>query len=260
MQVENSEQYIIHAYSQQKKSTYVISKEIGSYPNYIRRILEKNNIPLRTKSEAQSVAIENGRHKHPTKGTKRSESTKIKISESVAKSWAAISQEEKERRIQTAKTNWENIPEDEKEELRKLAAEAVRDTAKNGSKLEKFLLIELRRKGYRVEFHRENLVTNEKLQTDIFLPDQNVIIEIDGPAHFFPIWGEESLTKHLNADRQKNGLLIQSGYCVIRIKHLVKTISEIHKRKVLTAVLGMLKSINEKFPEPDKRLIEIEVV
>lgn len=258
--ISNTDQYIINAYVEQKKSTYVIANEIGSYANKVKRVLENHGVKLRTKSEAQGIAIEKGRHKHPTKGTKRSETTKIKISESVAAAWASITPEEKERRIQLAKDNWDDISEIDKSELRRLAAEAVRDTAKNGSKLEKYLLIELGRRGYKVEFHRENLVANEKLQTDLFLPDANVIIEIDGPAHFFPIWGEDSLTKHLNADRQKNGLLIESGYCVIRIKHLVKTISEIHKRKVLTKIVDLLQSIKEKFPEPNYRLIEVEVV
>ena len=119
------------------------------------------------------------------------------------------------------------------------------------------MLLELSRKGYRSEFHRKNVVVNEDLEVDILLPDCGVAIEVDGPAHFFPIWGEESLEKHLKADFEKNGLLINAGFKVIRIKHLVKSISENHKRQVLTKVISVLECIKDGSLQ--EKLIEIEV-
>ena len=257
--MSTEEDYVVKAYNIDKKSTYAIAKEFNTYPNRIRRILFDAGVIMRTKSEAQKEALDNNRHTHPTKGKKRSETTKIKISESVAKKWSNMPEEERGRRSKIAKENWDNMPTLEREEFRRLASEAVRESAEHGSKLERFLLMGLRVAGFKPEFHRTQLVSSEKLEMDIFLPEHNVVIEVDGPAHFFPIWGEENLARHLLSDSKKNGLLINEGYAIIRIKHLVKSLSKIHERKVLAKVLETLKTVKAKFPEPNQRLIEIEV-
>jgi very-short-patch-repair endonuclease len=261
MEIEFTEKYIVYAYVTLGKSTYDIAKILKTYPNKVARVLEKAGIPLRTRAEAQKQALKSGRHEHPTRGRKRTEREKIKISESVAKNWENLSSEEKERRSKVAKENWENLEDKDRERIQKAAGEAIRESAEIGSKLERFLLIELGRRSYKVVFHKEAVVENEKLQLDLFLSEMNppVVIEIDGPAHFFPIWGEESLQKHISADQQKNGLLLQSGYIVLRVKHLTKNLSEIQKRRALTDILNVLESISLKTPDEDKRLIEIEV-
>ena len=78
------EGYVIKQY-QQNSSTYSIAKELGTYPKKIERILKKNGITLRTRSQAQANAIKTGRSKHPTKGEKRSEEEKNKISRGTVK-------------------------------------------------------------------------------------------------------------------------------------------------------------------------------
>ena len=45
------EGYVIKQY-QQNSSTYSIAKELGTYPKKIERILKKNGITLRTRSQA----------------------------------------------------------------------------------------------------------------------------------------------------------------------------------------------------------------
>jgi intein-encoded DNA endonuclease-like protein len=61
-------------------STYQIAKDLNTYPNKIRRILHKNGIELKTRSEAQKNAIDKGLVNLPTKGKQRSKEEKIKIS------------------------------------------------------------------------------------------------------------------------------------------------------------------------------------
>ncbi len=253
------EVYLRDAYEVRKLSTYEIAKEVGTYPNKIRRLLDKYQIKLRDKGEAQANALKQGRHKHPTKGKKRSEEVKIKISESMGRLWQRMPTSERDRRVAIAKQQWEDMSLEEREEFKRLAIEAVRIAAVDGSKLEKYLLIELNRRGYEVKFHAENVVVNEDLQIDLFLPKLNTAIEIDGPAHFYPIWGEENLAKHLVSDNVKTGLILEAGYVMIRIKHLIKSTSKIHERKLLTNLLGVLKSIEGKFPPTGERFIEIEV-
>ncbi|MEO1835581.1 MAG: hypothetical protein ABGZ49_08815 [Akkermansiaceae bacterium] len=146
----------------------------------------------------------------------------------------------------------------ERENLRKAAAEAVRKAGKEGSKMEKFLHRELTEGGYSVIFHKKGLIPNDRLEVDLFLPGLKVAIEVDGPSHFFPIWGEANLQKHVRADAHKSGLLLGAGYVVLRIKHLTKSVSNKSQRVMLEAVLDCLEKIKAEFPPKGKRFIELE--
>jgi very-short-patch-repair endonuclease len=252
-------EYLWDEYVIKERSTYDIATECSTYPNKVLRALKKFGIPRRDKSKAQAIAIKTGRHQHPTEGKPRSEDVKIKISEAVAKIWKSMDEATKQRRITLAQEQWEKMPDDKKEELRRLASEAVRKAADEGSKLEKFLLIELQHKGYKVTFHQEHIVSREGLQVDLLLPELKVAIEVDGPTHFLPIWGEANLAKHILSDNRKTGLLLNAGYVLIRIKYLIKTMSKIHERTLLAQIIECLQSIEKSFPPITERLIELEV-
>jgi len=113
---------------------------------------------------------------------------------------------------------WEQLGEDQKANIISLANQAVRQSSKTGSKLEKFLLEKLLQDGHVVEFHKEQILSNTKLQIDLFLPILNIAIEVDGPSHFAPVWGEDALKKNQKYDRKKTGLIIGKGLFLIRIK------------------------------------------
>ena len=85
-------------YVKEKKSFSDIAELLHTYSNKIRRDAIKYKIPIRNKSEAQSNAIKTGAHKHPTKGTFRSDKTKTKIGLSVMKSWEGLSGQEVQKR------------------------------------------------------------------------------------------------------------------------------------------------------------------
>lgn len=254
-----TKEFLVKEYLSNRRSFGDIAKQLGTYSNKIRRAAIKFGIEPRDKSDAQSVALKSGRHKHPTKGQKRTEEVKIKISETLAETWENLSEEEYARRVEMARQQWEEMPKEQREKLRKAAAEAVRKTTKEGSRLEKFLLNSLREQGFQVQFHRKGLIMNERLEVDLFLPELKTAIEVDGPSHFFPIWGPESLARNIRSDAQKSGLLITKGFAIIRVRHISKHISNKHKRDLLSKVLGTLSSIQNKFPKENERLIEIEV-
>lgn len=249
----------IIAWYEEGLSTYQIAEKLDTYPTKISRALKALGIERRSKSEAQKNALETGRHKHPTKGKERKEEVKIKISESVAKNWDEMSDAERDRRAQIAKDNWDAMTEQEKEELRAKAAEAVRLAAKNGSKMEHFLKDHLTKAGYEVILHVKGLIANTNLEIDLYLPQLNVAIEVDGPAHFEPIWGVDSHQRHVRADAEKAGLILKAGFAIIRIKHLARTLTEKHKRDTGKAVLEELAKIEKKFPPKNKRFIELEI-
>lgn len=256
--INKYKEYIIDQYVNEKKSTYEIAQELKTYPNKIRRALNTLGVDLRDKSSAQTVAIESGRHEHPTRGKKRTEAEKVAISNGMASYWENMEEEEKKRRSDISKKQWAEMSEEDKANLRKLAAEAVRKASKEGSKIEKFIYEGLTKIGYDVIFHKRGLVANENLEVDLFIPAINTAIEIDGPAHFLPIWGEESLNRHIRADAQKAGLLMNRGFVILRVKNIIRNLSQKNMRETLAAILVELKKIEKKFPPATKRLIEIE--
>lgn len=253
--MELTKSYLENAYLVEGKSTHAIAKATGINQTKIRSLLIRYGIPLRSKSAAQANALDKGVAPHPTKGKKQSKVVKEKISESMCHMWQHMNVEEKDRRSELGQQQWEGMSPQEREKLQAMAGKALRAAAKTGSRLEKFLLSELRIRGYKVEFHSTNVVVREQLEVDLLLPANRIAIEIDGPAHFFPIWGEENLAKHKLADSAKNGLLMQAGYRVIRVKHLAKSLTEKHKRILLSRLLPVL----ENWPDKSNRLMEIEL-
>ena len=256
--INKYKEFIIDQYTNQKKSTYEIATELKTYPNKIRRALNSLGVDLRDKSSAQTVAIESGRHEHPTKGKERTEAEKVAISNGMATYWDEMEDNERERRSKISKKQWQEMSEEEKARLRKLAAEAVRKASKEGSKIEKFIYEGLTKVGYDVIFHKRGLIANDKMEVDLFIPSLKTAVEIDGPAHFLPIWGEANLQKHIRADAQKAGLLINRGFVVLRVKNIIRNLSQKNMRETLAGVVEQLVKIEKNFPPITKRLIEIE--
>ena len=251
------EGYVIKQY-QQNSSTLSIAKELGTYPKKIERILKKNGITLRTRSQAQANAIKTGRSKHPTKGEKRSEEEKNKISRGKELSWKNTSEEDREKFSQQAKERWEKIPADKKKEMMEKAGRALRIAAIEGSKAEKFLQRKLNEMGYDVILHKKDLIEGN-FEIDLFLPELNTIIEIDGPQHFLPVFGEKKLQEVIKFDSIKNGLLVSKGFCVVRVRYLCKNMSRAVERKLWDLVSEQVGKIQDKFPTKSKRFIELEI-
>lgn len=251
-------EFIVDQYVNHKKSTYEIAQEIGTYPNRVRRTLKTLGVELRDRSKAQTIAIESGRHEHPTKGKKRTEAERIAISNGMSSFWDQMADKERRRRSSLSKKQWEKMSEADKANLRKLAAEAVRKASKEGSKIEKFIYEGLTKAGRQVIFHRKGFLSNDRLEVDLFLPALKMAIEIDGPAHFLPIWGEANLQKHIRADAEKAGLLLSSGFVILRVKNVIRNLSSKNMRDALASVMNEVEKVEKKFPPKDKRLIEIE--
>jgi very-short-patch-repair endonuclease len=234
-----------------------IAKELDTYPNKIRRLLQKQGKKLRDSSQAQTNALKTGSAKHPTAGKVRSKEDRIKISGGMMDFWDNMSDKEKERRAQIAKENWDSMSDEQRHKMNQLAFEAIRKAAKEGSKLERVILDALESEGYRIDFHNKNLIPMQRMEIDLYIPELKVIIEVDGPSHFFPIWGMDSLNKQIEFDSKKEGVLLSRGFVVIRIK-AINTLSLKRKDDMLENILGHLSKIKKKFPPKSKRLIEIE--
>lgn len=256
LSTEQKKELIIKLYEKDNKSFQDIANDYGTYANKIRRDAKKFGITVRNKSEAQKNALNTGKHKHPTKGIKRDDKTKNKIGASVMKFWDGLTPSELQKIKDRAKENWDNISEDQKKYIQQKANQAVRIASKDGSKMEKFLLEQLLTAGYKVDFHKEQSLLNTKLQIDLFLPSLNIAIEVDGPSHFLPVWGEDTLNKNISYDNKKTGLILGKGLVLIRIKQ-TKEFSKSRAYQIYEELDRQIKKIENKFPNKDERYIEI---
>lgn len=235
---------ISRLYNKEKKSLADTAKALGTYPNKIRRDAIKFDIKLRDKSTAQSNALKTGKATHPTEGKHHTIESKNKIGKSLMETWENLPEEELERRSAMASKIWQSVPEHEKQERLKLAREAVRATSKTGSKMERFLLDGLLKEGFQVQPHKEQILGNTRLHLDLFLPTINVAIEVDGPSHFLPVWGDDALAKTKRYDEKKSGIIVGKGYKLIRVAQLHEY-SNARAQKVLEELTSVLKNIGK---------------
>lgn len=239
---------IVDLYTKDKLSTTVIAKKYGVTSTEIVRALRKAGVPSRTRSEAAKVGYESGRMTPSMLGKKHPEETKRKISNSVTNLWANMSEEDKDKIVAKHKENWANMSDEERATLFYKAHVSIAEAAKNGSKLEKFILEKLRENGVECYPHL-NILENAKLEIDIALPTRKIAIELDGPNHFSAeIWGEESLRKTRASDSEKNGLLIANGYKVIRVQYTKKHSSKFFMYQTLDELLKTI-GLCESTPE-----------
>lgn len=236
-------EFIVSEY-ESGKSCAIIGKSLKVNKNRILRALKYLGIPPRNRSEASKVAIRTGRMKHPTKGRKRTREERIKISNSQALKWEQLADFEKEKLAKGAQERWAKISAVKKAEIRTKANQAIRHAAKFGSKVENFLFGALKDAGY-ICFQHRHITENTNLECDIVLPEMKVVIEVDGPSHYYPIWGDEALKENIKADLEKNGLLRIAGYVVIRVRTKAKSVSLNLQNKVAERVLGVLAEIVE---------------
>tara|TARA_B100001094_G_scaffold72494_1_gene68783 strand:+ start:22707 stop:23471 length:765 start_codon:yes stop_codon:yes gene_type:complete len=247
---------VIKMYNKEDMSTYQIAEIMDTYPNKVRRTLKKHGYDLKSKSSAQSNALKSGRREHPTKGKVRTLAEKVKISSGLSSYWEEMSEVERDRRSEQARDRWNAMTEKQKESMKQKRVQAIQKSAREGSKLEKFLEGRLNDSGYSVRMHQV-IIPAENLEIDLYIPDLKTIIEVDGPSHFLPIWGEDKLQKQINADLRKSGALLSKGYAVIRVKSLGQE-SLSKREQIAEIVLDCLSKINKKFPPKSKRFIEVE--
>lgn len=255
--MKTSDEKIIFMYTDKLMSTYEIASKLETYPNKITRTLKKHGIELRDKSQAQKLALDQGRCKHPTAGKERSLEERVKISSGLVSYWDSITKDERKRRSDQAKERWNKMSASQKDRMSQLATAAIRLAGKEGSKLENFIGDKIQESGYRLQYHNKTLIPTEKLEIDIYIPELKTIIEVDGPSHFLPVWGNEKLQKQIKADLHKSGLILSRGYAIIRVKSVGRE-SLSKKERLSNDVVNHLNSIKKKFPPKAKRFIEVE--
>lgn len=251
--------WLTDQYITKQRSWGHIAKELGTYTNKVRRAAESLGIKSRDKASAQSIALKSGRGTHPTQDKGHSDESKEKISEGVAENWDGLSDEVREERREQSKEQWAKMSEADKRRMRDKATPALRKASQEGSKLEKYIQKCLTKAGYVIEYHRKNLIPNANLEIDIYIPELATAVEIDGPSHFLPIYGQATLDKTIQSDNEKNGLLRYNGVMVLRVAQTRKTLSQKAMRDTWKAIEENLQAISKKMPEKKDRFKTIKV-
>ena len=237
------------------ESLRTIAKEYGTYVQKIFRVLVFLGVKLRDKSEAQKVALKEGRSVHPTEGLRLSPERKAAQGRAISEAYERQTQEQRDAKAKKAKERYEERSKESKENFRRKASEGVLKSAVKGSKLERFLLDELTKQGYAIVYHKKGFILNDKLEIDLLIPSMKVAIEVDGIFHYEDVWDNGSLEKVRLKDGEKNALLIQNGYIVIRLANTAKSCSKYYMRERLEVLVKTLEEIKKSYPPVDKRLI-----
>tara|TARA_R100000988_G_C3950754_1_gene140966 strand:- start:366 stop:878 length:513 start_codon:yes stop_codon:yes gene_type:complete len=166
--------------------------------------------------------------------------------------------EQRKKFIDSAKDRWDKMSPEKRREMQEKAGRALRLACIEGSKQEKFLKQKLQDIGYEVIMHKKGLIEGN-FEIDLLLPEINTIIEVDGPQHFLPLFGESKLAETIKMDSIKNGRLISKGFCVIRVKYLCRNMNKSVERKLWNLVSEKVGDIKEEFPSESKRFIELEI-
>jgi hypothetical protein len=214
-----------------------------AYPNIVYRALKHHGFARKNKSEAQSSWLEKNPEKHPTAGKEQSVAVKKKIGSAVHESWHQLSPEIVQSRIDRSREQWYNIPEDKRKKMLENAHIALRETAKSGSKFEKYLLSALISKQYKVQPHRKFLFPNSEMSVDCYLPIERICIEINGVSHYQPVWGEEAFEKTKARDMLKVQQLLGENCSVIVINNEQSYHSKTIMEKTANALLKLIPQI-----------------
>ena len=241
-------EYLRTAYLLEEKSTCEIANELGESTGHVRNALIKHGIPIRSRSVAQKLAFYQGKSVHPTRGRHRPREERDRIAKKLADNWANATPEEKQARSEVTKKQWEERSEFDRRQIQRECAKGIRKAALYGSKLERYLLGRLKADGFPAQFHRSVVVGAESMHVDIYLPDRKLAIEVDGPSHFLPIYGEAKLAKSMAADQKKDGLLISTGHRIIRIRQEHSNLTDFARGELYAQLLPLVRSVSEDGP------------
>lgn len=231
-----------------------VAKTNGRSQSTIQRILKKNGVKIRSFSEAQKLALSTGRATNPTAGVGHREDSKILMSEKTANRWARMTDDERNVLKDKAKERWSKLTDLQKKEMLQLAGVSLRKVATQGSEMEQHVEQALIDAGFVVLKHIKNFMGGE-YEIDLFVQDLGVVIELDGPHHFEPIFGEDRLAKTMMYDEAKNGALLSMGVTVLRVKCMFKNVTGKIKRDVSKNIIDTLNKI--KSGELTQKLLEI---
>ena len=235
---EINEQIVRELYLEQGLSMRAVAKKVGVPLATLSRFMKRVGIGARSKGEAQKNYLKE--HDHQMKGRKHSDETKKKISHSLGDFWDSLDDEQREevkRKIGSAwQRKWAGMSDQERKLMMEGLASKARDAQGNGSRLERFIAEELRKRGYTVEERSTNYTSGKDFEVDLALPKERIAIEVDGPTHFLAIYGDEHLAQQRERDARKDDQVNAVGYNMLRVRDNNGPLSQLRIDKIEQAI------------------------
>src|SRR5690606_29495964 len=121
---------------EQGESPYSIAEMYNTYPKKVQRYIKQAGGRMRSRQEAQRVAIDKGRNKccEPME-----DSVKEKISRAMVEHHKNMTEEQIEQKREHGKKCWSSMTEEQMQEFQKKSNKERIKSAKVGSKMERFL-------------------------------------------------------------------------------------------------------------------------
>lgn len=235
---EINEQDARKLYQDDGLSMRQVAQKLGVPLASLSRFMKKHGIVSRDKAAAQKNYLKE--HDHQMKGKTHNEETRNKISKGLGEFWDNLPDEDKEALRQKIGSAWRRKWQQMSDNDRKIMMESLSAKAKEvqgqGSKLERFIAEELRKRGYTVEERSTNYTAGKQFEVDIALPKEKIAIEVDGPTHFLPIHGEEHLKSQQERDARKDELVNSAGYHMLRIRDNNGPLSKVRIDRIEQAI------------------------
>lgn len=239
-----SKEWLQKEFTDNQRSAFDIAKELGCFPTQVRRWIKKYGIEGRDRSEARKLHIE--KFGHHMEGKTRSDEEKKAISMGLQANWEGMSEkEQKERRAKASKvahSNWAALDEEQKKEMLAKMHKGNKKAAKGGSKNENTVAQMLKDAGYKVYQRTTEFTPACIYEIDIALPSLAIAIEIDGPTHWDPVYGEENLDRVQAKDAKKDDMLRGCGWTVVRCRDYSTSPSKAICRRIVEKIEEGIKN------------------
>lgn len=236
--VDINEQDVRRLYQDDGLSMRRVASELEVPLATLSRFMKKHGITARSKAQAQKNYLKDNTHQ--MSGRKHTAETKKKISSSLGEYWEGLTEEEREevkRKIGSAwQRKWAAMSENERKTMMEGLTSKAKETAGMGSRLERFIAEELGKRGYLVEERTTNYIAGKSFEVDLALPKEMIAIEVDGPTHFLPIYGEDYLADQQERDLRKDELVMSTGYSVLRIRDNNGPLSQLRIDRIEQAI------------------------
>lgn len=204
----------------QTKTLNEVARELGVFPMQMARLAKKLEIPI-DRNRAISIGLTKTPN-HPTRGRERTEEERLKMSQSHVLYEMRIPEKEKQQRVKRGKELWSKLTPEEREAKLKKRDDGLQKAAKEGSKLELYICKQLDREYYIFEKHKKHQIPNMgwAIHFDIYIPDLRTIIEVNGPSHYFSVFGKNKLIDAQRYDQRKYAGLLGGGYIIIEVVNI----------------------------------------
>jgi hypothetical protein len=175
--------YLQRHYWDNGKSCSQIARELGTYPNEVRRALLEHWPVLRDASESRKAAIAHGHAKPPMAGRRHTAQSRLKASRTAQANHAAKAADAKAAGKERARARWDATPPAERDKFLRAGEAALRKARAAGSRLERGLAAGLELAGITCELRGPF--------GDLYLPAAGAAVFVRPPAALEAAFGPQ---------------------------------------------------------------------